>query len=273
MGKRISLAEHIRRRSGMYIGRLSDPGLRWITTAIVSEILGRPAAKIHHVRLFVDAERDLRFEFDGIIPGLAAQECEADQLIVEDRGRFGEQNQEPAVMFSDLAVASAICERLHFECIQQGHFERQSFSRGLQISSCEHGPLDIPPSLKLDLRFDSELFPAWAKISYLSMCGQLQELAIFHPSITFSLQDARTSMRRDYRYENGLLSYLQEVDYHWFDSAPPNPQGYIRALYHLKLGDGSELRRGGRLRIALLPAGSGFFIRQWCSHQRQRYPC
>ena len=219
-----SFAEHIRSRPGMFIGGTGDRALRHTLVDLILEIL--PFASLKDVRLVIESPLEATLFFAGDIPPKTA-----DRLVA---------GSVPSMEYlNGLSIASAVCERLEITYTQDGsRFQRAVSSRGLP------SPLEVvrarsSPGLFIRARFDPDIFAKDASLSFFALCGRVQEISVFNPLIAFAVDDPRRGLHRDYRYPEGLRSYIEEIAFDTFSLskwAGKHPNGPDLYSFHVREG-------------------------------------
>jgi topoisomerase-4 subunit B len=207
----------------LYIGGCNNRGLQELWAGVMGELLANPKSRVDHALVQIEADGSLRLDVQGEIEGVLPA---ADYIPLTCRYD---------IWGIALAITSAMSERMELELAQENHCWRQHFVKGYAKAAAE--PFPWPGRNYLRMRFvpDRELFASHFGVDFHSACGRIQEMAIFHPAITFSAVDASTGHRRDYRYAQGIRSYLDELEFHSMANEPKSQWGTPLRLYSLKL--------------------------------------
>ena len=177
----------------MYIGGADAGGLLLMVALLVDDLLQCPKSRISGVQLIVENEDVISLRLTGEV------------------GEFPQLNNvsdnSPAI---SLLTVVAMSEWVTFEYNQDGGGWKQEF---LCRVGADRTPSERNGSPHLRVRFapDRTLFPHSARLTLLNTSRPFQERALFHPTTTFSVEEARWGLRRDYAYPRGLYDYLDEI--------------------------------------------------------------
>ena len=230
---RLPLAQHIRTRPGMYIGGLTPRGLLSMVDDIVDEQLAAHAAAPSPITITLLPDNRVRIEFPGGILDVRPED-----FITEFDA--ADPNPTPLPKFLSLTIAAAMSDPLHAEFVRDGKAWSQSFSAGVPLNSPKHAQSAAPSGFRVVFRPDPALFKC-PPLQFLRLCGRIQERAIFHPATLFRIEDdtVQPQIRRDFRYPNGLRSYLDEIEHEWLGHALLRINERQR-LWHLQITEGSD---------------------------------
>lgn len=225
----ISFREHVRKRSGMYFGSRNRAQHAMIEFAI-DDLLSLPDTSVSHVRIEL-AETQYALEFIGEVPGVS-HEGFACANVPSNQALLG------------LPVMNAVCEWLEFEKVANG----QRVVARFRDSILEAVPLKATSSadsqLRITYRPDRTLFPSGKRANFYAVCGRIQQYAVCHPAIRFTVE--ANEVRRDYQYLDGLLSYAQEVESERFQ------HGWSVPWIHCRRQESDEWAE-----LVLVPNGTG----------------
>jgi DNA gyrase subunit B len=185
----------------MYIGGANGRGLRHLIANVIAELVLAAGARVDQVTV-------------SLLPdGLTQIECTGGALAnVSPADFITESATSPLI---SLAIIFAMSQRLEAEVIRAGKRWSQHFTAGVPDAPATHEPTDAHDLFRIRYRPDPAIFRD-ATVSFLSLAAQVQEFAIFHPSVRFRVED-HDGTRRDFHYPRSLLSYLEEVEHQWFE--------------------------------------------------------
>jgi DNA gyrase/topoisomerase IV subunit B len=87
------------------------------------------------------------------------------------------------------------------------------FDKGTPRSPAQLLPSSEETCIRLEFAPDQTLFEGKARADFHALCGRMQDIAICHPATLISVRDFKTDNIRHYRYDDGLLDYMHEVEH------------------------------------------------------------
>jgi DNA gyrase subunit B len=209
----------------MYIGGTSERAVRYMIEDVIVEQLGAPEARIDLVQVNLLEGGAMEIELTGKLA-----EIQPDEFAGEDRRAWREQDRR----FWSLAITAALSDRLEAEVVRKGVGSRQTFVAGVPIAPARSTEADGADRLRIQFHPDPCIFKG-TPASFLALCGQIRERAMFHPRTLFRLEnEVVMRQRRDFLYPNGLASYAEECNFEYLIS------GNERQLWRFERMEGDE---------------------------------
>lgn len=163
--KTLSWNEHIRRRPGMYIGKLgdgshADDGIYILTKEVIDNSIdefNQGAGKRIDISLSDDGEVAVR-DYGRGIPLGKVKEVASD---INTGGKFDDENFQKAVGLNGvgLKAVNALSERCSVTSFREGKMVRASFEAGKLIELTDPLPTDQPNGTLVEFHPDPTLFP------------------------------------------------------------------------------------------------------------------
>jgi DNA gyrase/topoisomerase IV subunit B len=183
------LIERMRARPGMYIGGLTPCGVVSITAGLIVRAISNVNRATERVAVLIVGAQHAIVQI--------GEAAEAELL----------QKQYP---LDGIFMASVFSEVLTIESVQNGFRETQQFSRGRPLTKRSVEASDSRPFLRIEIVLDRQLFPSDVSFSFYSLTHRLKGIAISNRETAFSLEDRQQNLRYDFRYPDGLMTYLLE---------------------------------------------------------------
>ncbi|MCX7719826.1 MAG: DNA topoisomerase (ATP-hydrolyzing) subunit B [Dictyoglomus thermophilum] len=209
--------EAVRRRPGMYIG---DTGVRGL----------------HHL-IFELVDNSIDEVMAGYCDYILVELKKDGAVVVADNGRgipvdIHPQAKKPALevvlttlhaggKFSNsiykisgglhgvgLSVVNALSSKLEVEVMRDGKIFYQVYERGKPITPLTVKGETDKTGTKIKFYPDPEIFET-TKFDYDIVANRLRELAFLNPKVTIELRDERTGRSNIFKYEGGLLEFIE----------------------------------------------------------------
>lgn len=209
--------EAVRRRPGMYIG---DTGVRGL----------------HHL-IFELVDNSIDEVMAGYCDYILVELKKDGAVVVADNGRgipvdIHPQAKKPALevvlttlhaggKFSNsiykisgglhgvgLSVVNALSSKLEVEVMRDGKIFYQVYERGKPITPLTVKGETDKTGTKIKFYPDPEIFET-TKFDYDIVANRLRELAFLNPKVTIELKDERTGRSNIFKYEGGLLEFIE----------------------------------------------------------------
>ncbi|MGC9001446.1 MAG: DNA topoisomerase (ATP-hydrolyzing) subunit B [Dictyoglomus sp.] len=209
--------EAVRRRPGMYIG---DTGIRGL----------------HHL-IFELVDNSIDEVMAGYCNYILVELKKDGSVVVADNGRgipvdIHPQAKKPALevvlttlhaggKFSNsiykisgglhgvgLSVVNALSSKLEVEVMRDGKIFYQGYEKGKPVMPLTVRGETDETGTKIRFYPDSEIFET-TKFDYDIVANRLRELAFLNPNVTIELRDERTGKSNVFKYEGGLLEFIE----------------------------------------------------------------
>lgn len=201
---------HIRARPGMYIGGTSSAGLHQMVWQIARSAAMERDARGHQICVTIERDGTCTLAIAGSLPGLRPVERALPLAHVPD-------------FQLDLAIASAVCERLELEVTDGDRRWRQVFIRGFAMAPAQGLPVDREAGVVVRLLPDPTLFPPDARaFDRHWLAGRLRDMAVCRRGLRASVIDLKSDARMDFHYDR-LESFLAELEPRAYDARMQRP--------------------------------------------------
>jgi len=212
--------EAVRRRPGMYIGSTDSKGLmhmvREVVDNSVDEVLAGFCDRIE-VTLHRDGSISVLDNGRGIPvdlhPDQGRPALEVVMTTLHAGGKFkkGSYKISGGLHGVGVSAVNALSEWCFVEVYRDGKIYRQSYRRGVPEGDMEVvGATDGQGTL---VRFkpDPDIFGN-AKVSFEDVSRMLREQAFLNKGVSFIVRDERTDREEVFRYEGGIVEFVEFLD-------------------------------------------------------------
>ena len=212
----------VRKRPGMYIGSTDVRGLHHLVTEVVDNSIDEAlAGYCTHIVVEILSDGAIRVTDNGrgIPTGVIEKEGKSAVEVVLTKlhagGKFGSGGYKISGGLHGVGVScvNALSEWLVAEVRQNGKLYRIRFNRGIA-----ERPLSVvgdatDTGTTITFYPDAEIFET-LEFNYDTMKTRLRELAYLNKGLTIELADQRVQPERRevFRYEGGIVSFVEEVN-------------------------------------------------------------
>ncbi len=119
----------------------------------------------------------------------------------------------PAAAFtaSGASVVNFLSEWLEVEVNRDGKVYQMEFARGVKASDLKVVGKSNKTGTKVTFKPDAQVFPD-VEFKYEMLIGRLRELAYLNQGLQIIVEDERIGKREVFKYENGLVEYVQSLN-------------------------------------------------------------
>jgi DNA gyrase subunit B len=215
--------EHVRTRPGMYIGGNNIKGLHHLVYEIVDNSIDEALAGFaKNVLIKINADGSVTISDDGrgIPVGIHPTEKIATVEVVFATlgagGKFDHKDGSPYATSGGLhgvgaSVVNFLSEWLEVEVSREGKIYHMSFARGVKASELKVIGKSTKSGTKVSFKPDDQVFPD-IEFKYEMLIGRLRELAFLNQGLHLIVEDERSGKREEFKYENGLMEYVQSLN-------------------------------------------------------------
>jgi len=214
--------EAVRKRPGMYIGSTDSRGLHHLVWEIVDNAIDEAlAGECTTIKVTIEKGNIIRVEDDGrgIPIGMHKTGVPTPQVVycnLHAGGKFngtdGAYSVSGGLHGVGSSVVNALCEWVELTIQREKQIYYQKFEDG---GSKIHKPKNLGVSKKTgtQVRFkpDPDIFSTTI-FDYKTIATRLREDAFLLKGLKIELNDERTEMGEVFRYENGIVEFVKELN-------------------------------------------------------------
>lgn len=209
--------EAVRKRPGMYIGDTGVRGLHHLVFELVDNSIDEVmAGYCNHI--LVELRKDggvvVADNGRGIPVDIHSQAKKPALEVVLTTLHAGGKFSNSVYKISGglhgvgLSVVNALSSKLEVEVMRDGKIHYQVYEKGKPKSSLIIKGETAKTGTKILFYPDSEIFET-TKFDYDIVANRLRELAFLNPGVTIELKDENTGRSNVFRYEGGLLEFIE----------------------------------------------------------------
>ena len=215
--------EHVRTRPGMYIGGNNARGLHHLVYEIVDNSIDEAlAGHCTTIVVKINADGSLTTDDDGrgipvgIHPEAKIPTVEVVFATLGAGGKFDHDENSAYRTSGGLhgvgaSVVNFLSEWLEVEVSRERQVHRMEFERGKKSGDLKVIGKTNKTGTKVTFKPDKEIF-ADTEFRYEILAGRLRELAYLNQGLHIVITDERTGKREDFKYERGLVEYVQSLN-------------------------------------------------------------
>jgi DNA gyrase subunit B len=215
--------EHVRTRPGMYIGGNNAKGLHHLVYEIVDNSIDEAlAGYCKTILVSIDADGSVTVSDDGrgipvgIHPTEGIPTVEVVFATLGAGGKFDHKDGSAYATSGGLhgvgaSVVNFLSEWLEIEVSREGQVHQMSFERGVKASDLKVIGKAAKTGTTVRFKPDKEVFPD-VEYKYEILAGRLRELAYLNEGLHIVIEDKRTGKRDEFKYEHGLVEYVQSLN-------------------------------------------------------------
>ncbi|HWB01311.1 MAG TPA: DNA gyrase subunit B [Pirellulales bacterium] len=216
----LSDVEHVRQRSGMYIGNTGSRGLHHLVYEAVDnsidEVMAGYATDIY-VTINLDGSCSVQDDGRGIPveehPELGISTLEAVMTKLKVGGKFDKQVYKTSGGLHGIGVKAVnfLSEWCEVEVRRGGHVYQQEYERGVPTTEVRRIGATDKRGTKTTFKPDFEIF-GQIKFDYTVLHRRMQELAFLNKGVRITLKDDRSGEGETFQYERGLLAFVEHLN-------------------------------------------------------------
>ncbi len=210
----------VRKRPAMYIGDTGLDGLHHLVYEAVDNSIDEALVGfccnidvIIHKNNSVTVDDDGRGIPVGLIEKYDKSALEVVMTMLHAGGKFDDKGYKISggLHGVGISVVNALSEWLEVEARRDGKICHQRYERGVPVSELEVIGESKKSGTKITFKPDEQIFET-IDFSFDNLSNRLRELAFLNRGITISIIDERSGKRNIFRYDGGIVSFIQHLN-------------------------------------------------------------
>ena len=218
--KLLSDLEHVRERSGMYIGNTEASGMHHLVYEVVDNSIDEAmAGYAHDISVVINVDGSVQVADDGrgipvdIHPQLGVSTLEGVMTKLKFGGKFDKQAYKTSGGLHGIGVKAMnfLSEWCEVEVRREGHVFQQEYERGVPTGPVRRVGKTDKTGTKVSFKPDHQVFAAH-KFDYNVLQRRLQELAFLSKGVKISFLDQRSGQSDTFLYDRGLVQFVEHLN-------------------------------------------------------------
>ncbi len=212
--------EHVRERTGMYIGNRDVRGLHHLVTEVVDNSIDEVMAGFAKViQVTVNRDGSITVADDGrgipvdTDPSIGLSALEGVMTMLKYGGKFGKTAYKTSGGLHGMGVKAVnfLSEWCEVEVRRGGHVYQQEYERGKPTGPVVRVGVAHGAGTKTTFKPDYQVFGD-LKFDYNILYKRLQELAFLNRGVKIVFRDARSGAGETFQYEDGLIEFVRHLN-------------------------------------------------------------
>ena len=209
--------EHVRERTGMYIGNRDVRGLHHLVTEVVDNSIDEVmAGHAENIIVAVNEDESITISDDGrgipteIDESIGKASLEGVMTMLKYGGKFGDSAYKTSGGLHGIGVKAVnfLSEWCDVEVRRDGKIYKQGYIRGLPKGPVKEIGKTDETGTTTSFRPDHEVFGD-LKFDYSILHRRLQELAFLNKGVRIHFLDKRTGEGEVFQYEDGIAEFVR----------------------------------------------------------------
>ena len=212
--------EHVRERSGMYIGDTGTQGLHHLVSEVVDnsidEVMAGHATVIY-VTINADGSCSVRDDGRGIPvgedPSIGKSSLEGVMTMLKYGGKFDKDAYKTSGGLHGIGVKAVnfLSQWCEVEVQREGGIYRQEYERGKPTGPVKRIGDSRKSGTKTTFKPDPEMFGK-LKFEFDTLYKRLQELAFLNRGVKIEFRDERADKSESFEFEKGIIQFVEHLN-------------------------------------------------------------
>jgi DNA gyrase subunit B len=212
--------EHVRERTGMYIGNRDVRGLHHLVTEVVDNSIDEVmAGHAHNIDVAVNVDGSLTVQDDGrgipvdIDESIGRTALEGVMTMLKYGGKFGDSAYKTSGGLHGIGVKAVnfLSEWCEVEVSRDGYVHRQTYERGKPTEPVARLGKTTATGTKTTFKPDPQVFGELT-FDYSILHRRLQELSFLNQGVRIVFRDERTGEGEVFQYEKGIVEFVEYLN-------------------------------------------------------------
>ncbi len=227
----------VRKRPAMYIGSTDVKGLLHLVYEVLDNSIDETMAGFcDHIRITIHLDNSVTISDNGrgipvdLHPKENRSALEVVMTVLHAGGKFDHSSYKVSggLHGVGVSVVNALSEYLEITVRRDGEKYFQKYERGIPIVGLSHEGETAGRGTTIKFRPDEDIFPE-VNFEHDTLAKRLEELAYLNKGLEIEFHDERYQKRNVFKYEGGLVSFLENI----------NQQNGLHKIIHVQ-GEANE---------------------------------
>lgn len=209
--------EHVRERTGMYIGNRDVRGMHHLVTEVVDNSIDEVmAGHATNIEVTVNVDESLTVQDDGrgipvdLDESIGRSALEGVMTMLKYGGKFDNKAYKTSGGLHGIGVKAVnfLSEWCEVEVHRGGHVHRQSYERGKPTEPVTKIGKSSTTGTKTTFKPDPQVFGD-IKFDFSVLQRRLQELAFLNQGVSIRFKDERSGQEERFHYERGVVEFVE----------------------------------------------------------------
>ena len=218
--RHMSDLEHVRERSGMYIGNRGLGGLHHLVSEVVDNSIDEVmAGHATVIQVTVNPDGSLTVADDGrgipvdVDPNIGKSALEGVMTMLKYGGKFNNTAYKTSAGLHGIGVKAVnfLSEWCEVEVRRGGHAYQQEYERGKKTTEVVKVGTASGTGTKTTFKPDYQMFGD-LKFDYNTLYKRLQELAFLNRGVKIVFKDLRNDQGETFHYNDGIVEFVRHLN-------------------------------------------------------------